>query len=86
MYRTIDSNGLILDFELQKYCDYATIHHFLKRSLTANRRHDRLLTDQYQATSKATKQLVKQNYLSESVHQYSKYRNDLIEQNHRFMK
>ena len=57
LYRAIDSNGFILDFELKKYRDYT-----------------------------AAKQLVKQNHFSSSAHQCFKYRNNLIEQDHRFMK
>ncbi|MDB7815537.1 IS6 family transposase, partial [Lacticaseibacillus paracasei] len=29
LYRTIDSNGLTLDFELRKHRDYAAAYHFL---------------------------------------------------------
>ncbi|WP_169043237.1 DDE-type integrase/transposase/recombinase, partial [Lacticaseibacillus paracasei] len=47
---------------------------------------DRLVTDQYRATLKAVKHLIKQDYLSKSAHQCSKYRNNLIEQDHRFIK
>ncbi|MGA3433249.1 IS6 family transposase [Lactiplantibacillus plantarum] len=86
LYRAIDSNGLTLDFELRKYRDYAAAYHFLKRLLTTNGRPDRLVTDQYRATLKAVKYLMKQDYLSKSAHQCSKYRNNLIEQDHRFIK
>ena len=81
LYRAIDSNGFTLDFELQKYHDYTAASHFLKRLLTT-----RLVTNQYRATLKADKQLVKQNHFSSSAHQCFKYRNNLIEQDHRFMK
>ena len=86
LYRAIDSNGLTLDFELRKHRDYAAAYHFLKRLLTTNGRPDRLVTDQYRATLKAVKHLMKQDYLSKSAHQCSKYRNNLIEQDHRFIK
>ena len=68
LYRAIDSNGFILDFELQKCRDYTTAYHFLKRLLTT-----RLVTNQYRATLKAAKQLVKQNHFSSSAHQCFKY-------------
>ena len=45
LYRAIDSNGMTLDFELQKHGDYAVTYHFLKRLLTTNGRPDRLVTD-----------------------------------------
>jgi putative transposase len=86
LYRAIDSNGLTLDFELRKHRDYAAAYHFLKRLLTTNGRPERLVTDQYRATLKAVKHLIKQDYLSKSAHQCSKYRNNLIEQDHRFVK
>ena len=68
MYRAIDSNGLTLDFELRKHRDYVAAFHFLKRLLTTNGRPERLVTDQYQATIKAVKHLIKQDYLSQSAH------------------
>ena len=78
LYRAIDSNGFTLDFELQKYHDYTAAYYFLKRLLTT-----RLVTNQYRATLKADKQLVKQNHFSSSAHQCFKYRNNLIEQDHK---
>ncbi|WP_270472533.1 transposase [Lacticaseibacillus paracasei] len=75
-----------MDFELRKHRDYTASYHFLKRLLTTNGRPDRLVTDQYRATLKAVKHLIKQDYLSKSAHQCSKYRNNLIEQDHRFIK
>ncbi|OSP83985.1 IS6 family transposase, partial [Lacticaseibacillus paracasei] len=78
MQSRIDSNGLNMDFELRKHRDYTASYHFLKRLLTTNGRPDRLVTDQYRATLKAVKHLIKQDYLSKSAHQCSKYRNNLI--------
>lgn len=86
LYRAIDSNGLTMDFELRKHRDYTASCHFLKRILTTNGRPDRLVTDQYRVTLKAVKHLIKQDYFSKSAHQCSKYRNNLIEQDHRFIK
>ncbi len=54
--------------------------------MTTNGRPDRLVTDQYRATLKAVKHLIKKDYLSKSTHQCSKYRNNLFEQDHRFIK
>ena len=59
MYSAIRSTGFNLDFELRKHRDYAAAYHFLKRLLTTNGRPERLVTDQYRATLKAVKQLVK---------------------------
>lgn len=74
---------MTLDFELRKHRDYASAYHFLKRLLTTDGRPDRLVTDQYRATLKAVKHQIKQDYLSKSTRQCSKYRNNLIEQDHR---
>lgn len=71
---------------MRKYRDYAAAHHFLKRLLTTNGRPDRLVTDQHRATLKAVKHLINQGFLSKSAHQCFKYRNNLIEQDHRFIK
>ncbi|MDE3289624.1 DDE-type integrase/transposase/recombinase, partial [Lacticaseibacillus paracasei] len=46
----------------------------------------RLVTDQYGATLKAIKKLTREGCLHKGVHQCSKYRNNLIEQDHRFIK
>lgn len=77
---------MTLDFELRKHRDYAAAYHFLKRLLTTNGRPDRLVTDQCRTTLKAVKHLIKQDYLNKSTHQCSKYRNNLTEQDHRFIK
>ncbi|CUR63649.1 Mobile element protein [Leuconostoc inhae] len=86
LYRAINSHGLTLDFELRKQRDYQAAYHFLKRLMTTYGRPHRLVTDQYGATLKAIKRLVKEDYLDKRAHQCSKYRNNLIEQDHRFIK
>lgn len=85
-YRAIDSHGLTLDFELRKYRDYQSSYHFLKRLLTTYGRSNCLVTDQYGATLKAIKQVIKDGLLKKENHQCSKYRNNLIEQDHRLIK
>ena len=45
-----------------------------------------MATDQYGATLKAIKQVAKDGLLDLKSHQCSKYRNNLIEQDHRFIK
>lgn len=71
---------------MRKYRDYAAAHHFLTRLFTTNGRPDRLVTDQHRATLKAVKHLINQGFLSKSAHQCFKYRNNLIEQDHHFIK
>lgn len=44
------------------------------------------MTDQYGATLKAIKKLTREGCLHKGVHQCSKYRNNLIEQDRRFIK
>lgn len=85
-YRAIDSHGLTLDFELRKHRDYQSAYHFLKRLLTTYGRPSCLVTDQYGGTLKAIKQMIKDDLLAKGNHQCSKYRNNLIEQDHRFIK
>ncbi|ARO05222.1 Mobile element protein [Levilactobacillus brevis] len=45
-----------------------------------------LVTDQYGGTLKTIKQVIKDGLLAAENHQYSKYRNNLIEQDHRLIK
>ncbi|MBZ2202276.1 MAG: IS6 family transposase [Liquorilactobacillus hordei] len=85
-YRAIDSHGLTLDFELRQHRDYLSAYHFLKRLLTTYGRPNCLVTDQYGGTLKAIKQVIKDGLLTEKNHQCSKYRNNLIEQDHRLIK
>lgn len=85
-YRAIDNQGLTLDFELRKHRDYQSAYHFLKRLFTTDGRPNCLVTDQYGGTLKAIKQVIKDGLLEKANHQCSKYRNNLIEQDHRFIK
>lgn len=86
LYRAIDDQGLTLDFQLRKKRDFNSAYHFLKRLLETYGLPHRLVTDQYGATLKAIKKLTREGYLHKGVHQCSKYRNNLIEQDHRFIK
>ena len=86
LYRAIDDQGLTLDFQLRKKRDFNSAYHFLKRLLKTYGLPHRLVTDQYGATLKAIKKLTREGCLHKGVHQCSKYRNNLIEQDHRFIK
>lgn len=86
LYRAIDDQGLTIDFQLRKKRDFNSAYHFLKRLLKTYGLPHRLVTDQYGATLKAIKKLTREGYLHKGVHQCSKYRNNLIEQDHRFIK
>ncbi|QAR22232.1 IS6 family transposase [Limosilactobacillus fermentum] len=85
LYRAIDNQGLTLDFELRKHRDYQSAYHFLKRLFTTDGRPNCLVTDQYGGTLKAIKQVIKDGLLEKANHQCSKHRNNLIEQDHRFI-
>lgn len=85
-YRAIDNHGLTLDFELRCHRNYQSAYHFLKQLLTIYGRPDCLVTDQYDGTLKTIKQVIKDGLLTEKNHQCSKYRNNLIEQDHRLIK
>ena len=63
--------GLTLDFKLRKHLDYAAAYHLLTYLLTTNILPERLVTDQYCATLKAVKHLIKQELFSKSTHQCS---------------
>jgi putative transposase len=86
LYRAIDDQGLTLDFQLRKKRDFNSDYHFLKRLLKTYGLPHRLVTDQYGETLKAIKKLTREGHLHKGVHQCSKYRNNLIEQDHRFIK
>ena len=45
-----------------------------------------MVTAQYRATLKTIKQVIKDGLMDLKAHQCSKYRNNLIEQDHRFIK
>lgn len=64
----------------------SAVYHFLKRLLKAYDRTSCLATDRYEATLKAIKQVAKDGLIDLKAHQCSKYRNNLIEQDHRFIK
>ena len=85
-YRAIDDQGLTLDFQLRKKRDFNSAYRFLERLLKTYGLPHRLVTDQYGATLKAIKKLTREGCLHKGVHQCSKYRNNLIEQDHRFIK
>ncbi|KZU81080.1 Mobile element protein [Lactiplantibacillus plantarum] len=85
-YRAIDIHGLTLDFELRKHRDYQSAYHFLRHLLTTYGRPNCLVTDQYGGTLKSIKQVIKDGLLKLENHQCSKYRNNLIEQDHRLIK
>lgn len=85
-YHAIDNHGLTLYFELHRHRDYHSAYHFLKRLLTTYGHPNYPFTDQYAATLKTTKRVIKDDLLGTENHQCSKYCNNLIEQNNRLIK
>lgn len=86
LYRAIDSHGMTLDFELRQYRNFQSAYHFIKRLIKTFGKPRCLVTDHYYATHKAVKRLVQQHEITAEIHQSSKYRNNLIEQDHCFIK
>ncbi len=76
----------MLDFEIRSHRDYQSAYHFLRCLLITYGCPNCLATDQYGGTLKAIKQVIKDRLLATENHQCSKYRNNLIEQDHRLIK
>ena len=89
LYRAIDSNGQTIDFLLTAKRDAVAAKRFLTKAL--NHEHSDVVkvinTDKAQAYLKAIEELSESGLLPESVeHRAVKYLNNLIEQDHRFIK
>lgn len=89
LYRAIDSKGNTLDFFLSPKRDGEAATSFLYKALDQGHSHSpRVInTDKDKAYPKAIKDLKKSGLMPESVeHRAVKYLNNLIEQDHRFIK
>jgi transposase, IS6 family len=89
LYRAIDSNGQTIDFLLTAKRDAVAAKRFLTKAL--NHKHSDVVkvinTDKAKAYPKAIEELSESGLLPESVeHRAVKYLNNLIEQDHRFIK
>ena len=89
LYRAIDSNGQTIDFLLTAKRDAVAAKRFLTKAL--NHGHSDVVkvinTDKAKAYPKAIEELSESGLLPESVeHRAVKYLNNLIEQDHRFIK
>ena len=71
---------------MRKQRNHLAAYHLLKRLLNAYGHATYMVTEQYRATLKAIKQVAKDGFMDVKAHKCSKYRDNLIEQDHRFIK
>ena len=89
LYRAVDSKGKTIDFYVSEYRDNAVARKFFKKALNAkhNQRPRVITTDKYPATEIA---IMEETYYGDisctTEHRKCKYLNNIIEQDHRFIK
>lgn len=86
LYRAIDSEGHTLDFQLRKTRNHQAPYAFMKRLIKQFGEPSVLTTDKAPALLCAFKKLQKDDYYTHTKHCTIKYRNNLIEQDHRHVK
>ncbi|MGX5633759.1 IS6 family transposase [Bacillus thuringiensis] len=86
LYRTIDSEGHTLDFQLRKTRNHQAAFSFLKRLIKQFGEPSVLMTDKAPALLCVFKKLQKDDYYTHTKHGTIKYHNNLIEQDHRHVK
>lgn len=86
LYRAIDSDGHTLDFQLRKTRNHQATYAFMKRLVKHFGEPSVLTTDKAPALLCAFKKLQKADYYTHTKHCTIKYRNNLIEQDHRHVK
>ena len=89
LYRAVDSDGSTIDFYVSEFRDKTAAKTFFKKALNAN--HNKqprvITTDQYAATEFAIYEMQTDNVLSKETElRKIKYLNNIIEQDHRFIK
>lgn len=83
LYRAIDRNGNLIDSMLSKTRDLKAAKRFLKRAkLFAGNTPDRITTDNHESYKRAIKEEISEN----TTHRTNRYLNNLVEQDHRFVK
>ncbi len=89
LYRAVDSSGKTIDFLVSEKRDKATARKFFKKALNAKhtQRPRVITTDRYKATEIA---IIEETYYGDisctTEHRMCKYLNNIIEQDHRFIK
>ncbi|MGG3043117.1 IS6 family transposase [Bacillus anthracis] len=86
LYRAIDGDGHTLDIQLRRTRDHQAAYMFMKRLVKAFGEPSVLTTDKSPALLCAFKKLKKDDYYTHTKHWTIKYRNNLIEQDHRHVK
>ena len=88
LYRAVDSAGKTVDFLLRTKRDVAAAKAFFRRAFKTQGRLPRAITlDGYQASHRAVREVLgKHRHGKRTVLRSSKYLNNLIEQDHRFVK
>ena len=89
LYRAVDSHGKTIDFWLSKHRDKASAKRFFEKALGAchNSMPRVITTDKYQATAVAIQEHLYGGLFSCYVqHRMTKYLNNIVEQDHRFIK
>ena len=86
LYRAIDSSELTLDIWLRKKRDRQAAYAFFKRLRKQFGEPRILVTDKAPSLSCAFKQLQSEGLFDSTSHRTSKYLNNIVEQDHRFIK
>jgi transposase-like protein len=89
LYRAVDSNGDTIDFYVSEKRDKEAAKKFFKKALkqSYNQMPRAITTDKYQATEIAIIELIYNSELScGTTNRMTKYLNNIIEQDHRFIK
>ena len=86
LYRAIDADGHTLDIWLRKKRDNQSAYAFIKRLIKQFGKPQTIITDQAPSTKVAMSKLMKDFKLKPNCHCTSKYLNNLIEQDHRYIK
>jgi len=88
LYRAVDKQGKTVDFLLRAKRDVAATKAFLRRAFKSQGRLPRAITlDGYQASHRAAREILSQHRRRERTKiRFSKYLNNLIEQDHRLIK
>ena len=89
LYRAVDSKGNTIDFYVSQNRDKKAAKKFFKKALKQLHNHmPRVITtDKYQATETAITELIYESHIScRTTHRMTKYLNNIVEQDHRFIK
>jgi len=89
LYRAVDSKGKTVDFYVSDHRDTESAKIFFKKALESfHNQIPRVITsDKYPATGAAIKEMIyEQNLPNKTLHRQQQYLNNILEQDHRFIK